>query len=177
VVPHILQHKQFFAYKLAPDTTSIQHFTQFGSRIARESNRKNFGSNRAANQASAGSVQIHQHMQWANGSTLWVACPLTVYSPWEEADEHVSAMARSPESSFSNGVEALQATRQPFLTNQPWTRFSHTWFGSVELICCMEHHCRLSRTITIHTCYYLLSLSVSGLRLIIYMILVLILIL
>ncbi|KAI4386416.1 hypothetical protein MLD38_004348 [Melastoma candidum] len=29
---------------------------QFGSRIARESNRKNFGSNRAANQASAGSV-------------------------------------------------------------------------------------------------------------------------
>ncbi|WVZ90897.1 hypothetical protein U9M48_037151 [Paspalum notatum var. saurae] len=36
---------------------------QFGSRIARESNRKNFGSNRAANQASAGSVQIHHHMQ------------------------------------------------------------------------------------------------------------------
>lgn len=36
---------------------------QFGSRIARESNRKNFGSNRAANQASAGSVQIHQHMK------------------------------------------------------------------------------------------------------------------
>ncbi|KAL6623542.1 hypothetical protein ACP70R_033421 [Stipagrostis hirtigluma subsp. patula] len=36
---------------------------QFGSRIARESNRKNFGSNRAANQASAGSVQIQQHMQ------------------------------------------------------------------------------------------------------------------
>ncbi|CAD6269719.1 unnamed protein product [Miscanthus lutarioriparius] len=36
---------------------------QFGSRIARESNRQNFGSNRAANQASAGSVQIHQHMQ------------------------------------------------------------------------------------------------------------------
>jgi len=35
---------------------------QFGSRIARESNRKNFGSNRAANQASAGSVQINQHM-------------------------------------------------------------------------------------------------------------------
>ncbi|XP_074584105.1 uncharacterized protein LOC141840106 isoform X2 [Curcuma longa] len=33
---------------------------QFGSRIARESNRKNFGSNRAANQASAGSVDIHQ---------------------------------------------------------------------------------------------------------------------
>uniref|UniRef100_J3NEE3 Glutamine amidotransferase type-2 domain-containing protein n=1 Tax=Oryza brachyantha TaxID=4533 RepID=J3NEE3_ORYBR len=33
---------------------------QFGSRIARESNRKNFGSNRAANQASAGSVEIHQ---------------------------------------------------------------------------------------------------------------------
>ncbi|MCL7048435.1 hypothetical protein MKW94_003047 [Papaver nudicaule] len=32
---------------------------QFGSRIARESNRKNFGSNRAANQASAGSVVIH----------------------------------------------------------------------------------------------------------------------
>ncbi|CAH9115028.1 unnamed protein product [Cuscuta europaea] len=31
---------------------------QFGSRIARESNRKNFGSNRAANQASAGSVDI-----------------------------------------------------------------------------------------------------------------------
>ncbi|KAK7400696.1 hypothetical protein VNO78_11964 [Psophocarpus tetragonolobus] len=33
---------------------------QFGSRIARESNRKNFGSNRAANQASAGSVRIHR---------------------------------------------------------------------------------------------------------------------
>ncbi|XP_024989077.1 asparagine synthetase domain-containing protein 1 isoform X2 [Cynara cardunculus var. scolymus] len=32
---------------------------QFGSRIARESNRKNFGSNRAANQASAGSALIH----------------------------------------------------------------------------------------------------------------------
>lgn len=31
---------------------------QFGSRIARESNRKNFGSNRAANQASAGSAVI-----------------------------------------------------------------------------------------------------------------------
>ncbi|KAL6570960.1 hypothetical protein OROGR_000510 [Orobanche gracilis] len=31
---------------------------QFGSRVARESNRKNFGSNRAANQASAGSVVI-----------------------------------------------------------------------------------------------------------------------
>jgi asparagine synthetase B (glutamine-hydrolysing) len=33
---------------------------QFGSRIARESNRKNFGSNRAANQASAGNVNIHK---------------------------------------------------------------------------------------------------------------------
>ncbi|EOA23227.1 hypothetical protein CARUB_v10016858mg [Capsella rubella] len=32
---------------------------QFGSRIARESNRKNFGSNRAANQASAGSVRFN----------------------------------------------------------------------------------------------------------------------
>ncbi|CAN4124600.1 unnamed protein product [Withania somnifera] len=32
---------------------------QFGSRIARESNRKSFGSNRAANQASAGSVTIY----------------------------------------------------------------------------------------------------------------------
>ncbi|KVH97715.1 Asparagine synthase, partial [Cynara cardunculus var. scolymus] len=32
---------------------------EFGSRIARESNRKNFGSNRAANQASAGSALIH----------------------------------------------------------------------------------------------------------------------
>ncbi|XP_023767251.1 uncharacterized protein LOC111915848 [Lactuca sativa] len=32
---------------------------QFGSRIARESNRKNYGSNRAANQASAGSAFIH----------------------------------------------------------------------------------------------------------------------
>uniref|UniRef100_A0A7N0T0S1 Asparagine synthetase domain-containing protein n=1 Tax=Kalanchoe fedtschenkoi TaxID=63787 RepID=A0A7N0T0S1_KALFE len=31
---------------------------QFGSRIARESNRTNFGSNRAANQASAGSAVI-----------------------------------------------------------------------------------------------------------------------
>ncbi|KAG7032257.1 Asparagine synthetase domain-containing protein 1 [Cucurbita argyrosperma subsp. argyrosperma] len=34
---------------------------QFGSRIARESNRKNFGSNRAANQASAGSVKFNKH--------------------------------------------------------------------------------------------------------------------
>ncbi|KAF2325442.1 hypothetical protein GH714_028736 [Hevea brasiliensis] len=34
---------------------------QFGSRIARESNRRNFGSNRAANQASAGSVNCGQH--------------------------------------------------------------------------------------------------------------------
>ncbi|GMH27571.1 hypothetical protein Nepgr_029414 [Nepenthes gracilis] len=33
---------------------------QFGSRIAQESNRKNFGSNRAANQASAGSVDINK---------------------------------------------------------------------------------------------------------------------
>ncbi|KAE8779023.1 Asparagine synthetase domain-containing protein 1 [Hordeum vulgare] len=33
---------------------------QFGSRIARESNRKNFGSNRAANLASAGSVEVHK---------------------------------------------------------------------------------------------------------------------
>ncbi|XP_020257651.1 asparagine synthetase domain-containing protein 1-like isoform X2 [Asparagus officinalis] len=33
---------------------------QFGSRIARESNRKTFGSNRAANQASAGSVEISE---------------------------------------------------------------------------------------------------------------------
>ncbi|XP_021756673.1 asparagine synthetase domain-containing protein 1-like isoform X2 [Chenopodium quinoa] len=33
---------------------------QFGSRIAQESNRKNFGSNRAANQASAGSVAFHK---------------------------------------------------------------------------------------------------------------------
>ncbi|KAG9140921.1 hypothetical protein Leryth_010441 [Lithospermum erythrorhizon] len=32
---------------------------QFGTRIARESNKKNFGSNRAANQASAGSVVIY----------------------------------------------------------------------------------------------------------------------
>ncbi|KAF3431594.1 hypothetical protein FNV43_RR26325 [Rhamnella rubrinervis] len=32
---------------------------QFGSRIARESNRKNFGSNRAANQASAGTMDMH----------------------------------------------------------------------------------------------------------------------
>nr|VDD38356.1 unnamed protein product [Brassica oleracea] len=32
---------------------------QFGSRIARESNRKNFGSNRAANQASAGSLRFN----------------------------------------------------------------------------------------------------------------------
>lgn len=35
-------------------------FLQFGSRIARESNRKFFGSNRAANQASAGSVAINK---------------------------------------------------------------------------------------------------------------------
>ncbi|RDX85244.1 Asparagine synthetase domain-containing protein 1, partial [Mucuna pruriens] len=34
---------------------------QFGSRIARESNRKNFGSNRAANQASAGSFQMKEN--------------------------------------------------------------------------------------------------------------------
>ncbi|KAL2484702.1 Asparagine synthase family protein [Abeliophyllum distichum] len=33
---------------------------QFGSRIARESNRQNFGSNRSANQASAGSAVIHR---------------------------------------------------------------------------------------------------------------------
>ncbi|KAL0538835.1 hypothetical protein IC582_022995 [Cucumis melo] len=33
---------------------------QFGSRIARESNRKNFGSNRAANQANAGSVKFNK---------------------------------------------------------------------------------------------------------------------
>eukprot|EP00250_Pteridium_aquilinum_P006327 c16269_g1_i1 orf=528-2459(-) len=32
---------------------------QFGSRIAQESNRRNFGSNRAANQASAGSATLH----------------------------------------------------------------------------------------------------------------------
>jgi hypothetical protein len=38
-------------------------YVQFGSRIARESNRKNFGSNRAANQASAGSVEFHKHNQ------------------------------------------------------------------------------------------------------------------
>uniref|UniRef100_A0A803L7R9 Asparagine synthetase domain-containing protein 1 n=1 Tax=Chenopodium quinoa TaxID=63459 RepID=A0A803L7R9_CHEQI len=35
---------------------------QFGSRIAQESNRKNFGSNRAANQASAGSVDFHKSL-------------------------------------------------------------------------------------------------------------------
>ncbi|XP_061991324.1 uncharacterized protein LOC133709560 isoform X2 [Rosa rugosa] len=38
---------------------------QFGTRIARESNRKNFGSNRAANQASAGSVVIHKQLDTA----------------------------------------------------------------------------------------------------------------
>ncbi|XP_019053433.1 PREDICTED: asparagine synthetase domain-containing protein 1 isoform X4 [Nelumbo nucifera] len=37
---------------------------QFGSRIARESNRKNFGSNRAANQASAGSLVIHMETKF-----------------------------------------------------------------------------------------------------------------
>jgi hypothetical protein len=36
---------------------------QFGTRIARESNKKVFGSNRAANQASAGSVDIHPHVE------------------------------------------------------------------------------------------------------------------
>ncbi|KAJ0240393.1 Asparagine synthase family protein [Hirschfeldia incana] len=36
---------------------------QFGSRIARESNRKNFGSNRAANQASAGSVRFNAPLE------------------------------------------------------------------------------------------------------------------
>ncbi|KAL6573531.1 hypothetical protein OROHE_001990 [Orobanche hederae] len=35
---------------------------QFGSRVARESNKKNFGSNRAANQASAGSVVIYDDL-------------------------------------------------------------------------------------------------------------------
>ncbi|KAL6294857.1 hypothetical protein ACE6H2_002999 [Prunus campanulata] len=38
---------------------------QFGSRIARESNRKNYGSNRAANQASAGSAVIHKQLDMA----------------------------------------------------------------------------------------------------------------
>ncbi|RYR17810.1 hypothetical protein Ahy_B03g062488 isoform A [Arachis hypogaea] len=38
---------------------------QFGSRIARESNRKNFGSNRAANQASAGSVRIDKRSNYS----------------------------------------------------------------------------------------------------------------
>ncbi|KNA12485.1 hypothetical protein SOVF_125530 isoform B [Spinacia oleracea] len=38
--------------------TQPKRAIQFGSRIAQESNRKNFGSNRAANQASAGSVVI-----------------------------------------------------------------------------------------------------------------------
>ncbi|TQD89324.1 hypothetical protein C1H46_025173 [Malus baccata] len=38
---------------------------QFGSRIARESNRKNYGSNRAANQASAGSAVIHKRLDMA----------------------------------------------------------------------------------------------------------------
>ncbi|KAL6187796.1 hypothetical protein ACLB2K_039191 [Fragaria x ananassa] len=38
---------------------------QFGTRIARESNRKNFGSNRAANQASAGSAVIHKQLDMA----------------------------------------------------------------------------------------------------------------
>lgn len=42
------------------DLTISALLLQFGSRIARESNRKNFGSNRAANQASAGSVVIHK---------------------------------------------------------------------------------------------------------------------
>jgi hypothetical protein len=51
------------AQAVCGQNTKILHFTQFGSRIARESNRKNFGSNRAANQASAGSVQINHHMQ------------------------------------------------------------------------------------------------------------------
>lgn len=37
---------------------------QFGTRIARESNRKNFGSNRAANQASAGSVDIYDSFKF-----------------------------------------------------------------------------------------------------------------
>ncbi|KAH0858341.1 hypothetical protein HID58_086602 [Brassica napus] len=39
---------------------------QFGSTIARESNRKNFGSNRAANQASAGSVRFHTQHETEN---------------------------------------------------------------------------------------------------------------
>ncbi|KNA12864.1 hypothetical protein SOVF_122220 isoform B [Spinacia oleracea] len=40
--------------------TQPKRAIQFGSRIAQESNRKNFGSNRAANQASAGSVVIYK---------------------------------------------------------------------------------------------------------------------
>ncbi|MED6157287.1 hypothetical protein PIB30_021937 [Stylosanthes scabra] len=38
---------------------------QFGSRIARESNRMNFGSNRAANQASAGSVRFDKRSNYS----------------------------------------------------------------------------------------------------------------
>ncbi|KAL6186747.1 hypothetical protein ACLB2K_042866 [Fragaria x ananassa] len=41
---------------------------QFGTRIARESNRKNFGSNRAANQASAGSAVIHKQRRPSHGN-------------------------------------------------------------------------------------------------------------
>ncbi|KAJ6844800.1 asparagine synthetase domain-containing protein 1-like isoform X1 [Iris pallida] len=37
---------------------------QFGSRVARESNRRNFGSNRAANQASAGSVEVCEKIKF-----------------------------------------------------------------------------------------------------------------
>ncbi|MCO5579970.1 hypothetical protein L7F22_033837 [Adiantum nelumboides] len=41
---------------------------QFGSRIAQESNKRNFGSNRAANQASAGSAVLHDLQKLVKGS-------------------------------------------------------------------------------------------------------------
>lgn len=40
------------------ELTKLRVCFQFGSRIAQESNRRNFGSNRAANQASAGSATL-----------------------------------------------------------------------------------------------------------------------
>nr|KAJ0196825.1 hypothetical protein LSAT_V11C700386230 [Lactuca sativa] len=44
--------------KILRELFYLKKAIQFGSRIARESNRKNYGSNRAANQASAGSASI-----------------------------------------------------------------------------------------------------------------------
>ncbi|KAK9034214.1 hypothetical protein V6N11_050387 [Hibiscus sabdariffa] len=64
---------------------------QFGSRIARESNRKNFGSNRAANQASAGSVASHALVSDSNGTA--VAADPCYYSHSFQKPEAVSGVS------------------------------------------------------------------------------------